>query len=171
MDMDARGLSNYLITIDSDKPSRELFAECGDGSACGDGGDGQCRDGKACGSGSGCTAAATIPGLTGTESPMGLYGRAIADNNEASNSEQSELEKAFAAQADTLLRQQYQNYASIERQAYALSQRVAFMLMTQVALFPLALSLLPGIANGAKLAKLTMPASPLPGWIICTTPM
>jgi hypothetical protein len=102
---------------------------------------------------------------------MGLFGQAIDDSNAAANAQQSELEKQFAAQAETLLREQYQNYADVEMAAYSMAQRIAFMLMTQVALFPLALSLLPGIANGAQLAKLTMPASPLPGWIICMAPI
>jgi hypothetical protein len=171
MNVDARGLSNYLITIDSDKPSRELFAECADGSVCGSGGKGVCTDGAACGPGSNCASSQEIPGLTGTESPMGLYGQAIDDSNAATNAQRSDLEKQFAAQAETLLREQYQSYADVEMAAYSMAQRIAFMLLTQVALFPLALSLLPGIANGAQLAKLTMPASPLPGWIICTAPV
>jgi hypothetical protein len=97
--------------------------------------------------------------------------QSIEDANLANNKAQSSLEKKFMEQAALQLKSQYEAYAAVEQTAYALGQRVAFMLLTQVALFPLALSLLPGISNGAIIAKLTMPSSTLPGWIIISAPI
>jgi hypothetical protein len=159
MDLDNSALVASLLSARSDNPTRSRDSHSG-----------------ACGS-AGVANASAINSLTGAGSPLGVLANAKSVADKASNldaadaSTATSLDGAFQKVALQQLQAQYELYAKEEEKVYVFGQRLAYSLSSTAALVPLAFSLLPGVARGAMFAKLTMPTSPIPGWVFVACPL
>jgi hypothetical protein len=148
--LDSGGLVSAVLSSRSDTPSRDPVGACPTSADMESG---------------------VLGGLVGQSSSLGLLQSAKKSQATASNAPTDVLTDAYEAKTNALLAQQYTIVAQSSIAFFEMVQRVGFSIKSTVSLLPLALSLLPGIAQGAIFCKLIMPSAALPGWTFVVVPV
>jgi hypothetical protein len=184
MEVDVKGLVNMLLSRNKDTPSRNILGALEESSSdsssssssdsidSSSSSDSSSSDSS---SDSGSSIACFNQALVGADTSLGVLQAAQEKASLAGNIDPSSatatLDQLWKDEASELVSSQYSQFLEHEEVIYDAGQRLVSMVYSTVALAPLALSLLPGIARGALFAKLVRPSSALPGWIIRLVPV
>eukprot|EP00937_MAST-01D_sp_MAST-1D-sp2_P002391 g2391.t1 len=152
MDIDSEALVAGMLSGRDDFPSRAKSGACAGGN----------QSSYTCG---------VLGGLVGPTSTLGLIQSALVAASESVNREPQGLATLYIAESKRKIADQFQMIEESSTTFFNLMQRIGLSIKATVALLPLALSLLPGMAKGALFSKLIMPSAALPGWVFVAVPI